>query len=234
MASGDGQVSVQPLSVGPIVGYTTHQSVRLWGRGESNNGDWCWGVARLKENGTKTFKVEIFKMREHFDYTAVVDFVGLSPRTKYVFEFGYVTAQQGSPDPTAANLGWKNASKGSVQTVPENDRDKISFIFGSCRYILRVFDRAIWDGRGDKVYRSINRQIEGYKEKSSWKDNDRDTPKILTDLILMIGDQIYADDLNFVNPDTGYIGLGACPRIEILVGIKYALFGIHDSTTCCC
>ncbi len=203
VTNGNGQVSVRALSVGPIVGYTTYRSVRLWGRGKHKKNEWCWGVARLKKKNEKNFQAtKVFKMKRHFDYTAVVDFDELLPGTAYDFQFGYVTtAQDLAAAPKSTNLKWTSASVGCVQTAPENDRDQISLIFGSCRYILSVWGGAIWDERGDKVYRSINRQIDGYTEQSAWKDEDRNTDPIPTDLVLMVGDQIYADDLNFVSPD---------------------------------
>jgi alkaline phosphatase D len=51
---------------------------------------------------------------------------------------------------------------------------------------LRLFGGSWFDNRGDKTFRSILEQIE------------RGEP---LDRVLMVGDQIYADDLNFLSPD---------------------------------
>lgn len=53
--------------------------------------------------------------------------------------------------------------------------------------MLRLFGGNWFDDRGDKVFRSINAQIDAGMN---------------LDALLMIGDQIYADDLNVIAPDT--------------------------------
>jgi alkaline phosphatase D len=53
--------------------------------------------------------------------------------------------------------------------------------------LLRLFGGYVFEGRGDKTFRSVVRQI---------KKGTR------TDALIMLGDQIYADDLNFVGPDS--------------------------------
>ncbi len=83
-------------------------------------------------------------------------------------------------------MDWNLSNKAEFTTASENDENPCSFIFGSCRYLLRLFGGLWFDERGDKTFRSILNQI---------KDN------IHTDQLLMVGDQIYADDLNFFIPD---------------------------------
>jgi len=61
---------------------------------------------------------------------------------------------------------------------------------GSCRYLLRLFGGSFFDSRGDKTFYSVLDQI----------DNKTNPQQV--DALIMVGDQIYADDLNFLAPDT--------------------------------
>jgi len=71
-------------------------------------------------------------------------------------------------------------------TASNNDQKPRTIIIGSCRYLLKTFLGDFFDDRGDKTFRSILQQIEKGTEIHQ---------------LIMMGDQIYADDLNFFNPD---------------------------------
>lgn len=179
---------IKEPTVGPIIGWTTTNSVRLWARGDESSKNRTFGVARIRKSGALKFrKPKVFKMMPVFDFTGIVDFDGLSTNQSYDYQIGYVFAD-GEPDelPIGSKDDWSDAANGTLRTAVSNTTDKTSFIFGSCRYLLRLFGGSFFDGRGDKTFRSINRQINAGKS---------------TDLLLMVGDQIYADDLNFLAPD---------------------------------
>lgn len=179
---------IKEPTVGPIIGWTTTNSVRLWARGDESSKNRTFGVARIRKSGAEKFgKPRVFKMMPVFDFTGIVNFDGLSIKQSYDYQIGYVFAD-GEPDQLSINSKdyWGDAANGTFQTAVSNTTDKTSFIFGSCRYLLRLFGGSLFDGRGDKTFRSINRQIDAGKS---------------TDLLLMVGDQIYADDLSFVAPD---------------------------------
>lgn len=59
-------------------------------------------------------------------------------------------------------------------------------MFGSWRYLFKLFGASLFGDRGDKTFRSIREQIDAGRR---------------TGQVLMLGDQIYADDLNFLLPD---------------------------------
>lgn len=182
-----------PLTVGPIVGYTTSTSVRIFGRGDYQPAQQgykrCHGVARIKKSGDAVFpEAVVFKMNPNFDFTGIIEFLELLPEQAYEYEMAYLF-DEAEPDMiNAANLDWNEASKGSFTTAKADQAKPISFVFGSCRYLLKLGPFNFFDDRGDKVFRSIYNQI---------KDD-----KVATDLLLMVGDQIYADDLNFVGADS--------------------------------
>ena len=183
-------MKIKTLTVGPIVGVTTKTSTRIWGRADFDNTSTgirrCFGVARIRRKGKRFKKRIFFKMKPEFDYTGIVDFAGLKPGRSYVFEIGYFYADSELADLEDLSLDWSDASRGEVTTTPAEDNAPLSFVFGSCRYLLRFWGWSLFDDRGDKTFRSVLRQIEGGRD---------------VDLLLMCGDQIYADDLNFVFPD---------------------------------
>lgn len=182
-------MNIRPLTVGPIIGWTGETSTRLWGRGKSLPGRRCFGAARIREAGTAKFSAaKYFKMMPHFDFTGIIDFDQLSLGKRYEYQIGFYPAKGGLGDqpPKNTKFDWSRASKGTVELDKGSDSDATSFVFGSCRYLLRMWGGTFYDERGDKTFRSINRQISSDKK---------------TDLVLMIGDQIYADDLLSVGAD---------------------------------
>lgn len=184
-------MKVQELSVGPIVGWTTPESFRLWGRATKDEEDrfrrW-FGVARMRRTGTAAYGApKFFKLKAIFDFTGIVDFTGLAAEQAYDYEIGYFGADGELKDlPQDMPLDWTGASRGQVTTASDETAQETSFILGSCRYILRTWLGTFFDERGDKTFRSIARQID---------------KGVKTDLMLMVGDQIYADDLNVIGAD---------------------------------
>lgn len=185
-------------TVGPIVGYTTVNQSRIFLRGmDERQGEGfrrCFGVVRWKPAGSKTWSNPLFnKLSPNFDMTGVFVIDGLSANSEYEYQAGWFFADseldkvQGI---THDQLEWPEQPddlKMKFKTSTEDAKAPRSYIVGSCRYLLRLFGGAWFDDRGDKAFRSVLEQIER---------------QIPVDALLMIGDQIYADDLNFVSPDT--------------------------------
>jgi alkaline phosphatase D len=186
-------MKVLPLDLGPIVGATTPTSARLWGRAAYQptpaGPRRACGASRLRPNGRKKRfgRPLFFKMNPNFDLTGVVVFDGLEPDTTYEYEIGYFYSdadlERFSP---SYPLDWKAASRSTFRTATDDGAASRSFLFGSCRYLLRLFGGAWFDRRGDKTFESMLRQI------------DEGAP---THALLMLGDQIYADDLSLLFPD---------------------------------
>jgi alkaline phosphatase D len=179
-----------PMTVGPIVGHTTHQSCRIFGRGEEGPNERvvqrCHGVARLRPKGEEESysQPQVFKLNPIFDVTGVTEFYGLQPGKEYEYQMGYLFDEREPGDLDGeGGFNWNDASTGSFRTSSVDESQEISFAFGSCRYMLRL-GKYLFDTRGDKIFRSVTALME------------RQETKI--DHFLMLGDQIYADDLNFV------------------------------------
>ncbi|MEM7396638.1 MAG: alkaline phosphatase D family protein, partial [Verrucomicrobiota bacterium] len=126
-----------------------------------------------------------------FDLTGVCIITGLQRNTKYKYRMGYFFSDAEVNDAgfQSDSADWGEAQEGEFTTASDSDNASRSLIIGSCRYLLKTFLGSFWDNRGDKTFRSVNEQI----------DHDK-KPRPVHQLIMM-GDQIYADDLNAFNPD---------------------------------
>ena len=187
------KVRIEEFDVGPILGAVSANSARLWGRGKERRSDGnlrrAFGAAHIKQVGRPFGRTQYFKLNPVFDLTGVTVFQGLRPDTEYEYEIGSLFADAELDDlPAAVRPDWSDAHRATFRTASRDRNAPRSFVFGSCRYLLRLFGGSFFDGRGDKTFRSINRQIKRGRR---------------TDQVLMLGDQIYADDLNFLVPDQG-------------------------------
>lgn len=179
--------------LGPIVGFTTPTQTRIWFRGqfEPKDGGYrrCFGVIQFKVKGVANWNKPIIdKLSPNFDMTGVFVLSGLQPDTDYEYQVGWFLADaEAGAAKSIGNFEWLSNKSWALRTSTTNAKAARSYIVGSCRYLLRLFGGALLDDRGDKVFRSVLQQINNKRR---------------VDALLMIGDQIYADDLNWVSPDT--------------------------------
>ena len=185
-------MKVRKLKVGPILGETTANQARIWGRADlrmSPSGPKRgFGVARWRKSGEADYGPPLFfKMNPNFDMTGVLVVTDLEPDQVYDYQMGWFFADAELTDlRPGIGLKWEKANSASFKTgVNDNNADR-SFIVGSCRYLLRFLGGSFFDSRGDKTYKSILEQI---------------NRNVQTDAILMTGDQIYADDMNVIGSD---------------------------------
>ena len=184
-------LQLKKLTVGPIVGETTPTRVRVWGRGAAHVIEGqprrCFGAIRYRKGGTSGWsRVQIFKMNPNFDLTGIAIINRLQPETRYEYQMGYFFSDGEIQDVQFGESDWTQASEGKFLTASGNDRKPRTFVIGSCRYLLKTWLGDFFDDRGDKTFRSILRQIQEGTDVHQ---------------LIMMGDQIYADDLNVWNPD---------------------------------
>ena len=184
-------MKLKTLSVGPIVGEATGNRVRVWGRGNADIIDGMprrsFGVVRYrKKDDSKWINHKSFKMNPNFDMTGIAVIEKLKSETYYEYQFGYFYSDAELDERSFGALDWKNISISTFLTASTNDKKSRTIIIGSCRYLLKTWLGSFFDDRGDKTFRSILKQI----------DNGIEIHQII-----MMGDQIYADDLNSYNPD---------------------------------
>ena len=180
---------VKKFTVGPIVGATDTKSVRIFGRGEYvvDAGQLRRGhaVIRIRKIGGNFTTPQYFKLNPNFDMTAVCFVDGLSAETTYEYQAGFFYSEVDTDDiDVSAVLDWSEIPPFKITTAASGLKPR-TLVVGSCRYLLRLFGGTIFDNRGDKTFRSIKKLAEADPVHA----------------VLMIGDQIYADDLNILNPD---------------------------------
>lgn len=191
-------MQVQPFTVGPILGYVEPTRARIFGRARPEWQDQadkeqglrrCFGAVRAKSASDTDFgPPRIFKMLPHFDLTGIGIVNGLEPETACEYQAGWFYSEGEPPDPLGGEpLEWDGVPARPFRTAATADDQQRSYVFGSCRYLLRLFGGWVFEGRGDKTFRSVLEQMAGGTR---------------TDGLLMLGDQIYADDLNFLGPDS--------------------------------
>lgn len=185
-------MKIVPPTLGPILGYTTATDARLWIRGDFQPAPdgyrRAFGVARLRKAGATKWGDPLYvKLPPHFDMTGVVVFPDLTADTDYEYQAGWFFAETSLTNlDETQELEWPGTAPVGFRTGTTKTTAARSYVVGSCRYLLRLFGGTIFDDRGDKAFRSVLEQIE--------KGNR-------TDGVIMMGDQIYADDLNFLGAD---------------------------------
>ena len=112
---------VEPLTVGPIVGYTTDTTCRLWGRGpdDGRGGQRVFAVARAFRAGTRVaIAHRQFKMMAKFDYTGVGDLIATRRRTPRTTTRSASCAgtRPGTRFRESEPLDWSGASSGRFRT----------------------------------------------------------------------------------------------------------------------
>ena len=181
-------------SVGPIVGQCSSKLSRIFIRGEL---EWynhlprrAHGVVRIKNKSSNSqYSSPIyFKLNPNFDMTGIAILEGLDADTNYEYEIGWIFSDVDTEIINVdQSLDWKNSAKGSFRTASEDPQQSRSIITGSCRYLLKLFGGKFFDDRGDKIFRTIDQLF-----------HDRNLP---IHQLIMMGDQIYADDLNRLGAD---------------------------------
>ncbi len=185
-------MDVQNLTVGPITGHTSHNLVRIFGRAELSIYDGrprkAHGVIQYRKMGKSTFSTPLyFKMNPNFDLTGVVVLTELEENIVYEYQVGWFYSEVDSSEINVDKvLNWKHIDIYQMRTASSDISQARTIVFGSCRYVLRLFGGLWWDDRSDRTFKSILEHTQDSKQ---------------VDQLIMCGDQIYADDLNVICAD---------------------------------
>lgn len=186
-------MKLNKVTLGPIVGYTTANQSRIWFRGKfeatgESSYRRCFGVLRHRKQGTSTWSKPLFnKMSPNFDMTCVLSIAHLEPETIYEYQAGWILIDaelESFAKIADSQFAWPEMIY-TFQSGTDKNTATRTYAIGSCRYLLKTFIGEIFDDRGDKAFRSILTQHDQQRFHG----------------ILMVGDQIYADDLNIAFPD---------------------------------
>ena len=214
--------SLRPVGLGPIVGHVTFNTARIWiragdpkdaGADIARHRRTLGVIAIVKVNGKKLDRKSAyyFRLQREFDRTGVFTLgrdtgIGeknpspkLTPGTKYSVRVGTLTIDDPNPDGDSIAdeiLGqrlpstnvWvnkelealnKEESLAEFTTAPNPAAEPgdLAFLLGSCRY-----PGLLWKAKhADQIFGPMLEEALGHDDRSA------------VDMVLMVGDQIYAD-----------------------------------------
>lgn len=182
---------MEKLTVGPIAGYTTPEHTRIFVRGAPDERDLVFAGIRHRKAGTQQWSVGVFtRLSEDYDMSDTLVLNGLSADTEYEYQAGWFTTTSHDHTPETVKqiaLQWPSTIYRLRSASPKRDRVH-RYIIGSCRYLRLTLDIPSRPDLGDKIFNAIN----GLKASGP------------LDGVMMVGDQVYVDDLNIVAPDRSY------------------------------
>lgn len=180
-------------TVGPIIGHTTTNHVRIFLRGDIQDDALVFAGIRYRRQGEERWSKGVFsKLSILRDMSDVIGLNQLYENTEYEYQAGWFSPM--SPVHTVETvqelpLQWPREiyrfrTRSSKAALPR------SYIVGSCRYLRMTAGIASAPHLGDRIFASITQLAE------------QAIPPISA--MLMTGDQIYVDDLNRIAPDREY------------------------------
>jgi len=177
-------------TVGPIIGHTTTNHARIFLRGEANKDARAFAGIRYRrlgdENWSKGTFAELEKAR---DMSAVLVLNNLTADTVHEYQAGWFNPIKPVSSVETIQelpLQWPRQIH-RLRTRSSQAAQPKAYVTGSCRYLRLTAGIAAEPHLGDRIFASIARLAE-----------QADPP---VSAMLMTGDQIYVDDLNFIAPD---------------------------------
>lgn len=182
---------VKQPTVGPILGYTTPENVRIFMRGEADNNYPVFAGIRHRKVGGNAWSTGVYsRLNTQCDMAGTLALTNLSADTHYEYQAAWfsTSSQDHTPETVARlPLQWPETTYTFKTASPERKRTH-RYVVGSCRYLRLTLGIASAPHLGDEIFRAIK----------SLNDKHR------LDGLLMVGDQVYVDDLNIVAPDREY------------------------------
>lgn len=180
-------MEVKNYIVGPIVGDVSNGIAKIFGRGSTITQPhltYSYSVCRYRQVNGLWQTATIRFQQPHFDFSVVTVLQELDAGERYEYQAGFVTTNIWLNNLDDVSLDWRNIEIYRFKTYASDGLSPVKFAFGSCRYLLKLLGGSWFDQRGDKVFEAILKED--------------------IDQMIMLGDQIYADDLNIIAPDTSF------------------------------
>ncbi|CAG8868491.1 hypothetical protein PS726_03528 [Pseudomonas fluorescens] len=181
------------LSVGPIVGHTTTDHARIFVRGKAQKDAPVFAGIRYRQSGHEQWlKTTFARLTSLQDMSDVITLNNLAADTEYEYQAGWfsttsaghsVDSLQELPLQWPQELYRLRTRSGTLGTPR-------AYFVGSCRYLRMTAGIPSAPHLGDRIFASITQLAQ-----------QADPP---VSAMLMTGDQIYVDDLNFFAPDREY------------------------------
>lgn len=180
-------------TVGPIIGHTTTNHTRIFLRGELHKDALVFAGIRYRAFGDERWSKGVFaKLTNVRDMSDVIALNDLACDTEYEYQAGWFSPM--SPVHTVESvqelpLQWPRDLY-RFRTPSSKTSTPRAYVVGSCRYLRMTGGEPASPHHGDRIFASIT------------KVAHQAEPPISA--LLMTGDQVYVDDLNFIAPDREY------------------------------
>ncbi|WP_085725572.1 alkaline phosphatase D family protein [Pseudomonas sp. R37(2017)] len=180
-------------TVGPIIGHTTTDHARIFVRGEAKKDDHVYAGIRYRRSGHEQWlKTNFARLTNLQDMSDVIVLDNLAADTEYEYQAGWFSTTSTGHSLDSLQelpLQWPQElfrlrTRSSTPGTPR------AYFVGSCRYLRMTAGIASAPHLGDRIFASITTLAQ-----------QADPP---VSAMLMTGDQIYVDDLNFFAPDREY------------------------------
>jgi len=187
-------IKLKQLDVGPIIGHTTHNTVRLWGAIppeieqtiQSEDGKFDIGVVRLRKLPNGNYRQHKIRFNANFHFTGVIELNELEADSRYEYQVGYTSAESSEPISHESLFSWPNLASYYFKTA-KLQPNQLHFVMGSCLYPHLLEFRSNNDGPLSKLDKRIDKVFTVLPELNENKT---------VDFMLLMGDQIYADPWN--------------------------------------
>lgn len=181
------------LSVGPIVGHTTTDHARIFVRGIAQKDDTVFAGIRYRQSGdTQWLKCIFTRLTNLQDMSDVIVLDNLAADTEYEYQAGWFSTTSAGHTVESVQelpLQWPQELYG-LRTRSGTVGTPRAYFVGSCRYLRMTAGIPSAPQLGDRIFASITQLAQQANPPAS--------------ALLMTGDQIYVDDLNFFAPDREY------------------------------
>lgn len=180
-------------TVGPIVGHTTTHQSHIFLRGERQKNALVFAAIRYRRIGDERWNKGVFtQLTDARDMSDVIVLQDLATDTEYEYQAGWFSPM--NPLHTLKTirnlpLRWPRDIY-RLRTQSSQTTTARAYIVGSCRYLRMTAGVPSFPHLGDRIFASINQLVQ------------RTEPPVSA--LLMTGDQVYVDDLNFIAPDREY------------------------------
>ncbi|KRA93824.1 phosphodiesterase [Pseudomonas sp. Root68] len=180
-------------TIGPIIGHTTTNHARIFVRGAAQKNAPVFAGIRYRRSGHEQWIETIFaKLTSLQDMSDVLVLDNLAPDTEYEYQAGWFSTRSAGHTADSLQelpLRWPKELY-HLRTRSGSFATPRGYFVGSCRYLRMTAGVASAPEWGDRIFASIAQLAQ-----------QADPP---VSAMLMTGDQIYVDDLNFFAPDREY------------------------------
>ena len=178
-------------TVGPILGYTTPHHARIFMRGATSTDYPVFAGIRHRKRGEQLWSAGVYsKLNGEYDMSDTLVLDNLDADSPYEYQAGWFNTTHPDHTPeTVAKIALEWPETVYTFKTASTERNRVRrYVVGSCRYLRLTLGVPSAPELGDAIFSAIQSLA----------------ARQPLDGLLMVGDQVYVDDLNIVAPDRDY------------------------------